>query len=166
MVCLGRQRRLAGAIQSVAGAQRTKNAVDRRAGVGARRRMTLQTFVSIAGWVAALLILGAYSLLSFGKILPRSWVYQAMNIVGAAGFIINCAYNKALAVGGPKCRVDGDRVLCVAPQLAREATLTVKYTQNIRDASFRERPQSIGSQSAPGIESGNSRGQRVPRRGA
>jgi hypothetical protein len=57
--------------------------------------MTLQTFVSIAGWVAALLILGAYSLLSFGKILPSSWVYQVMNIVGAAGFIINCAYNNA-----------------------------------------------------------------------
>jgi len=57
--------------------------------------MTLQTFVSIAGWLAALLILGAYSLLSFGKILPSSWVYQVMNIVGAAGFIINCAYNNA-----------------------------------------------------------------------
>ena len=57
--------------------------------------MTLQTFVSISGWVAALLILGAYSLLSFGKFLPSSWVYQAMNIVGAAGFIINCAYNNA-----------------------------------------------------------------------
>jgi hypothetical protein len=57
--------------------------------------MTLRTFVAICGWSAALLILGAYSLLSFGKIQPRSWVYQAMNIVGAAGFIINCAYNNA-----------------------------------------------------------------------
>jgi hypothetical protein len=57
--------------------------------------MTLQTFVSIAGWLAALLILGAYGLLSFGKIKPSSWVYQVMNIVGAAGFIINCAYNHA-----------------------------------------------------------------------
>jgi hypothetical protein len=57
--------------------------------------MKLQTFVSIAGWSAALLILGAYSLLSFGKIQARSWVYQLMNIVGAAGFIVNCAYNNA-----------------------------------------------------------------------
>jgi hypothetical protein len=57
--------------------------------------MTLQTFVSIAGWSAALLILGAYSLLSFGKIQARSWVYQLMNIVGAGGFIVNCAYNNA-----------------------------------------------------------------------
>jgi hypothetical protein len=57
--------------------------------------MTLKAFVSIAGWSAALLILGAYSLLSFGKLQPRSWVYQLMNIVGAAGFIVNCAYNNA-----------------------------------------------------------------------
>jgi hypothetical protein len=57
--------------------------------------MTLQTFVSIAGWLAALLILGAYGLLSLGKILAKSWLYQVMNIVGAAGFIINCAYNNA-----------------------------------------------------------------------
>jgi hypothetical protein len=57
--------------------------------------MTLQTFVSIAGWAAAVLILGAYGLLSFGKIEARSWIYQVMNIVGAAGFIINCAYNSA-----------------------------------------------------------------------
>ena len=57
--------------------------------------MTLKTFISIAGWGAALLILSAYSLLSFGKLQPRSWVYQLMNIIGAAGFIINCAYNNA-----------------------------------------------------------------------
>jgi hypothetical protein len=57
--------------------------------------MTLKTFVAIAGWVAAALILGAYGLLSFGKIQPRSLLYQVMNIVGAAGFIINCAYNSA-----------------------------------------------------------------------
>jgi hypothetical protein len=57
--------------------------------------MSLKTFVSIAGWVAAVLILGAYGMLSFGKIQARSWIYQVMNIVGAAGFIINCAYNSA-----------------------------------------------------------------------
>jgi hypothetical protein len=57
--------------------------------------MTLKTFISVAGWLAALLILSAYCLLSFGKIQPRSWIYQVMNIVGAAGFIINCAWNGA-----------------------------------------------------------------------
>jgi hypothetical protein len=55
----------------------------------------LQTFVSVAGWTAAVLILAAYGLLSFGKIQARSWIYQVMNIAGAAGFIINCAYNNA-----------------------------------------------------------------------
>jgi hypothetical protein len=57
--------------------------------------VTLQTFVSVAGWTAAVLILAAYGLLSFGKIQARSWIYQVMNIVGAAGFIVNCAYNNA-----------------------------------------------------------------------
>lgn len=57
--------------------------------------MTLRTFISLAGWSAAALILAAYGLLSFGKIQARSWIYQVMNILGAAGFIINCAYNNA-----------------------------------------------------------------------
>jgi hypothetical protein len=57
--------------------------------------LTLKTFIAWSGWIAALLILGAYSLLSFGKIQPRSAVYQWMNIVGAVGFIINCAWNAA-----------------------------------------------------------------------
>ena len=57
--------------------------------------MTSKAFISWSGWLAALLILGAYALLSFGKIQARSWVYQWMNIVGALGFIINCAWNGA-----------------------------------------------------------------------
>ncbi|MEP6883173.1 MAG: hypothetical protein ABJC66_00350 [Gammaproteobacteria bacterium] len=57
--------------------------------------MTLKTFVDISGWSAAALILGAYGLLSFGKIQARSPLYQWMNIVGAVGFIINCTANGA-----------------------------------------------------------------------
>jgi hypothetical protein len=57
--------------------------------------MTLKTFIDVAGWTAALLILSAYGLLSFGRIQARSHVYQAMNIAGAVGFIINCAWNNA-----------------------------------------------------------------------
>jgi hypothetical protein len=57
--------------------------------------MTLKTFVDLSGWVAALLILGSYGLLSFGKIQSRSPIYQCMNIVGALGFIINCTWNGA-----------------------------------------------------------------------
>jgi hypothetical protein len=57
--------------------------------------MTLQTFVDLSGWMAALLILGSYALLSFGKIQARSPTYQSMNLIGALGFIINCAWNGA-----------------------------------------------------------------------
>jgi len=57
--------------------------------------MTLKTFVDVSGWVAALLILGGYALLSFGKIQARSALYQWMNITGAVGFIINCTWNGA-----------------------------------------------------------------------
>jgi hypothetical protein len=57
--------------------------------------MTLRTFIELSGWTAALLILGAYGLLSFGKIQSRSALYQWMNIVGALGFIINCSWNGA-----------------------------------------------------------------------
>jgi hypothetical protein len=57
--------------------------------------MTLKTFVELSGWTAALLILGGYGLLSFGKIQARSALYQWMNIIGALGFIINCTWNGA-----------------------------------------------------------------------
>ena len=57
--------------------------------------MTLKTFIELSGWTAALLILGAYGLLSFGKIQSRSALYQWMNILGALGFIINCSWNGA-----------------------------------------------------------------------
>jgi hypothetical protein len=57
--------------------------------------MTLKTFVDLSGWVAALLILGSYGLLSLGQMAARSPLYQVMNIVGALGFIINCAWNGA-----------------------------------------------------------------------
>ena len=52
--------------------------------------MTLVEFaVEVAGWAGASLILGAYLLLSMGKVTGQSLLYQGMNIVGAAGFIVN-----------------------------------------------------------------------------
>ena len=57
--------------------------------------MTLKTFVDLSGWMGALLILGSYAMLSFGKIQARAPLYQWMNIVGALGFIINCTWNNA-----------------------------------------------------------------------
>ncbi|WP_426266369.1 CBU_0592 family membrane protein [Sphingomonas sp. LHG3443-2] len=52
-------------------------------------------FVDIAGWAAALLILGGYALLTAGKVDAKSPLYQAMNVLGAIGFIINSGYFKA-----------------------------------------------------------------------
>jgi hypothetical protein len=45
--------------------------------------------VEIVGWIGASLILLAYLLLSAGKLTGQSLVYQGMNVVGAAGFIVN-----------------------------------------------------------------------------
>ena len=57
--------------------------------------MTLKIFIEVCGWAAACLILGSYSLLSFGRIEARSPAYQWMNILGALGFVINCTWNGA-----------------------------------------------------------------------
>jgi cell shape-determining protein MreD len=52
--------------------------------------------VEVAGWAGALLILLAYLLLSAGKLTGQSIVYQCMNIVGAAGFVINGWWHRAI----------------------------------------------------------------------
>jgi len=57
--------------------------------------MQLRTFVEIVGWGGAVLILGAYGLISSGRVQARSALYQWMNIVGAAGFIVNSGWNGA-----------------------------------------------------------------------
>jgi hypothetical protein len=62
--------------------------------------MSLKTFVEIAGWSGATLILGAYALISTGKLQARSRLYQWMNIFGAAGFIINSGWNGAWPSAG------------------------------------------------------------------
>ena len=53
-------------------------------------------FVEIVGWGGAVLILFAYLLLSAGKLTGRSLVYQAMNVLGAAGFVVNGWWHGAL----------------------------------------------------------------------
>jgi hypothetical protein len=55
----------------------------------------LKPFVEVVGWLAALLILGAYGLLSSGKVDGKSALYHWMNVVGAVGFVINSGYNGA-----------------------------------------------------------------------
>ena len=52
--------------------------------------------VEVIGWAGAALILGAYALLSTGKLRAESVSYQLMNILGAAGFVVNSGWNGAL----------------------------------------------------------------------
>jgi len=56
----------------------------------------VQIAVEIAGWLGASLILFAYLLLSAGRLTGQSLVYQGMNVVGAAGFIINGWWHGAI----------------------------------------------------------------------
>jgi len=52
--------------------------------------------VEVIGWIGALLILLAYALLSAGKVKAESLTYQSMNILGAAGFLVNSGWHGAL----------------------------------------------------------------------
>jgi hypothetical protein len=56
----------------------------------------VQIAVEVAGWAGATLILLAYLLLSAEKLTGQSLVYQGMNIVGAAGFVINGWWHGAI----------------------------------------------------------------------
>jgi hypothetical protein len=56
----------------------------------------VELLVSVAGWGAMVLILGAYYLVTVGRLSGQSQTYQWMNIVGAAGFLINSGWNHAL----------------------------------------------------------------------
>jgi hypothetical protein len=52
--------------------------------------------VEVVGWAGAALILFAYLLLSAGRVTGQSLSYQAMNVLGAAGFIVNGWWHRAL----------------------------------------------------------------------
>lgn len=58
----------------------------------------MNLFVEIAGWAGALLILGAYLLLSMGKLTGQMPLYQWMNVFGAAGFTTNAWWHGAVPV--------------------------------------------------------------------
>ncbi len=52
--------------------------------------------IELIGWAAALLILASYLLVSLGKLGAQSAAFQWMNVVGAAGFIVNSGWHGAL----------------------------------------------------------------------
>lgn len=56
----------------------------------------IEVLVEIAGWAAAVLILGSYVLVSLGRLEGRSAVFQWMNVIGSAGFIINSGWHHAI----------------------------------------------------------------------
>jgi hypothetical protein len=58
--------------------------------------MMLTIAIEIIGWVAAVLILAAYGLLSANKLTANDRAYQWMNVVGAVGFVLNSGWNGAL----------------------------------------------------------------------
>lgn len=52
--------------------------------------------VEVIGWIGAALILSAYALLSGGRLRADSLTYHLMNMLGAAGFVVNSGWNGAL----------------------------------------------------------------------
>ncbi len=57
--------------------------------------MTLDLAMEVAGWIGALLILAGYALLTAEKVTSKSVSYQAMNVIGATGFIANGIWHQA-----------------------------------------------------------------------
>ncbi|MFL6722125.1 MAG: hypothetical protein ACJ8FT_10040 [Sphingomonas sp.] len=56
----------------------------------------VQIAVEVAGWVGASLILGAYVLVTTGRVTGQSPLFQWMNVGGAVGFVINGWWHQAL----------------------------------------------------------------------
>lgn len=59
--------------------------------------MTWQSLaVEAAGWIGAVLVLAGYGLASAGRLDGRSPLFQWLNLIGAAGFVVNTAYHGAI----------------------------------------------------------------------
>ena len=55
----------------------------------------LSLVIEVVGWAGAILILAAYALVSRGRLQPRSHAFQWMNLLGAAGFVVNSGFHGA-----------------------------------------------------------------------
>ena len=51
--------------------------------------------IAVVGWTGAALLLGAYALVSAGRLAGGGLAFQLMNLGGAAGLAINSAVNGA-----------------------------------------------------------------------
>lgn len=56
----------------------------------------MSLLVESVGWVGAVLVLGAYILVSMGKVSGGSAAFQWMNAVGAAFFVLNTWWHGAI----------------------------------------------------------------------
>ena len=56
----------------------------------------MEIAIEAAGWVGAVLVLAAYLLASSGRLDARSAPFQWLNLIGAAGFVVNTAYHGAI----------------------------------------------------------------------
>ena len=52
--------------------------------------------MEIAGWTGAVLVLGAYILVTLGRLTGQSPAFQWMNLAGAAGILLNGWWHGAL----------------------------------------------------------------------
>lgn len=57
--------------------------------------MTIDILMEVVGYAGGALILAGYFLLSAGRVSAKSVSYQAMNVVGALGFIANSGWHNA-----------------------------------------------------------------------
>ena len=48
-----------------------------------------ELLIEVVGWAGAVMILVAYAMVSTGRVAPSGVPYQALNILGAAGFVVN-----------------------------------------------------------------------------
>ena len=48
--------------------------------------------IDVAGWVGMALLIGAYALVTAGRILGTSLLFQLMNLVGGALLMVNSGY--------------------------------------------------------------------------
>ncbi len=51
--------------------------------------------VEVVGWAAAVMMLTAYVLLNNGRVTSKSKIYQWLNVLSGAGFVINSGWNGA-----------------------------------------------------------------------
>lgn len=55
----------------------------------------MKILIEIIGWTAAVMMLSAYVLLTTGRLSSQSGIYQWLNVLSGAGFIVNSGWNGA-----------------------------------------------------------------------